>query len=100
MFWLQEAYDLNSKYKGSGEGTLLLDCGSWIMAMTELIPSAYGPGFVFAVRPQEDEAVYPALCTHTEHSYTAKTTTAFKSLFKMPFLNHQLLRKLKKERKK
>lgn len=51
---------LNSKCKGTVEGMLLLACSSWITAMTESIPSAYGSGFVFAVRPREDEVVLKA----------------------------------------
>lgn len=75
---------------------LLLACGNWIMAMTELIPSAYGSGFVLAVRPQEDEVVYYTFCTHTEHSYTAKRTTTFESLFKISFFKKKNISFLKK----
>lgn len=77
---------MNSKYMGTGDSMLLLARGNWIMAMTELISSAYGSGFVLAVRPQKDEVDYPTLCSHTEHSYTAKRTTTFESLFKMSLL--------------
>ena len=61
---------LNSKSKGTGEGMLLLACGSWMMAMTESIPSPYGSGYVSAVRPQEDEVIYPAPCTRTQNTPT------------------------------
>lgn len=57
---------LNCKYKGIGP--LLLACGSWIMAIAESIPSVYSSGAVFAVRSQQDEVVYPTLCSHTEPS--------------------------------